>query len=212
MFTGIITHLGKIKNTPEYGLPGQVSISVPEGFLDDTKIGDSIAVNGVCLTVIEFNQDANNSYFTVDISPETIDKTSFKQLQLNQLVNLEHSLKLGDSLDGHIVQGHVDCTIEVKDIINLENNKKIIFSLNNTENIKYLKYIAAKGSVSIDGVSLTVNEVVNNTHEGSFTVNIIPHTLEKTNLDILQIGESVNLEIDMFARYCVNFLENYNKK
>jgi len=207
MFTGIISHQGIISSTLETGQgivkPGKVVIAVSNGFLDNIKLGDSIAVDGVCLTVIEFensNNIDNKNYFIVEISKETIDKSGFKNLELNQVVNLERSLKFGDSIDGHLVQGHVDAVIKVFDIINIDAHKVITFIV---EDLEYLKYIAIKGSVTINGVSLTVNSVDNN----KFTVNLIPHSLEKTNLNGLAIGDMVNLEIDMFARYSVNYLE-----
>jgi riboflavin synthase len=201
MFTGIISGKAVVRSMPTTQV-GRFILEIiePEYFLAKIKLGDSISVNGICLTVVEFNQTS----FAVDVSPETIARTNFKTLQLNQEVNLEHALKLGDSLDGHLVQGHVDGVVIVTDIINVQNNQKLILMLDNT---RFIKYIAEKGSVTLNGVSLTVNEVLPN----GFTVNIIPHTLEQTNLMHVKIGDILNLEIDLLARYCVNFLEIKDK-
>ncbi len=217
MFSGIITNIGLVTMVPfnpgEQGernrtgitvKPGRVKIKIPfeaSAFLNNLKLGDSIAVDGVCLTVIEFSGD----YFIVDISPETIEKTTFKYLTLGRKVNLERSLKLGDSLDGHIVLGHVDTVIAVSDIEAINKNKIITFSLNINKAHNYLKFIAIKGSVTINGASLTVNSV--NHKNYTFTVNIIPHTLDYTNLSDLITNDLVNLEIDMFARYIENYMQ-----
>lgn len=196
MFTGIISSKAKIKQAPLFGEAGKLEIGVEARFLKDSKQGDSIAVDGVCLTIINLDNDS----FTVEISPETVDKTNFNKIAIGRIVNLEHAVKLGDSLDGHLVQGHVDTVVKVVNINKIADNKKIVLEL---PNIKYIKYIAEKGSITLNGVSLTVNQVCNT----KFAVNIIPYTLSATNLDSLKIGDNVNLEIDMFARYCVNYLE-----
>lgn len=206
MFTGIITAQGNVLEAPKFGQVGRVTIKTTNDFLVKTKLGDSIAVNGVCLTVIDFCTDKNKCFFTVDISEETVNKTNFDNLVKDQLVNLEHSLCVGDSLDGHLVQGHVDTVVMVADILELDNNRKIILELNSFSDKNYMKYIAEKGSVTINGVSLTVNNI----HANKFEVNLIPHTLKMTNLSSVKINDKLNLEIDMFARYCVNFLEQKN--
>lgn len=201
MFTGIITAKGHIANklTNELGDKStELTIVTTEGFLAETKLGDSIAVNGVCLTVVGFDQTS----FTVEVSEETISRTNLCKLDEDDLVNLEHSLRFGDSVDGHMVQGHVDTTVLVEDVITLKDNKKVVSRLTE-QNKNYMKYIAEKGSVTLNGVSLTVNSISHN----NFAVNIIPHTLQHTNLNNIQIGDELNLEVDMFARYCVNFLE-----
>ena len=198
MFTGIITHQGTVTAKPAANQPGKITVQVPGDFINNLRFGDSIAVDGICLTVIDFADD----YLIVDISPETVDKTTFNNLPAEHQVNLEKSLKLGDSIDGHLVSGHVDTVATVTNIIDLDDNKVLIFSIQQS----YLKYIAIKGSVCINGVSLTINKV--DSVQSSFAVNIIPHTLEKTNLNNLQIGSRVNIEIDMMARYSANYLEN----
>lgn len=202
MFTGIIAAQGIIKSAPAEGLAGKVVIGLVEscsGFLAKTKLGDSIAVNGVCLTVIDFDSDQ----FTVEISPETVKCTSFDALLMGQLVNLEHSIKYGSSIDGHLVQGHVDTICTVREIKEASGNWQIILSV---ADLGMMKFIAKKGSVTLNGVSLTVNNVNNHL----FMVNIIPHTLAVTNLSLLKAGDKLNLEVDMFARYCVNYLDRVN--
>ncbi len=196
MFTGIICRKAAIVQVPPYGESGKVIIAIDAEFLKDAKLGDSVAVDGVCLTMVKIE----NSSFTVEISPETVEITNFNKISVGKKVNLERPVKLGDSLDGHLVQGHVDTVVKVVNINIIASNKKIILEL--VDN-KYIKYIAEKGSVTLNGVSLTVNQVCNN----NFSVNIIPYTLSATNLDDLKIGDDVNLEIDMFSRYCINYLE-----
>lgn len=196
MFTGIISHIGIIKQGLLAAKAGELIIQASLDFNNNIKIGDSIAVDGVCLTVIRLD----NQMISFHVSDETVEKTSFP----NRLVNLEKAMIIGDKLDGHLVQGHVDTTVMVDEVEYINNNKKIIFSLNNI-NLKYLKYIAPKGSIAINGVSLTVNTVLDN----KFSVNIIPYTLQHTNLDYLKKNDLVNLEVDMFARYSINYIENY---
>ncbi len=198
MFTGIITYTGKIAAAPDINKCGKVTISVPAEFIQDIKFGDSIAVDGVCLTVIDFADD----YFITEISPETVNKTTFNRLTPGYEVNLEKSLKFGDHIDGHLVSGHIDTVATVTNIEEISNNKKLVFSIHNS----YLKFIAFKGSVCINGVSLTVNHV--DMQQSCFVVNVIPYSLEKTNLNDLQIGSRVNIEVDMLARYSVNYLAN----
>lgn len=200
MFTGIITNIGVVIQGLPVGQSGQIIIETTKTFNDTVTIGDSIAIDGVCLTVVAIE----NHCLSFDLSDETIEKTIFNNLSATRLVNLEKALKVGDKLDGHIVQGHVDTTVFVDETNNINNNKQIVFSLPEPKR-QYLKYIAPKGSITINGVSLTVNTVINQ----RFSVNIIPHTLEKTNLGSLQKNDLVNLEIDMFARYSINYIENY---
>lgn len=198
MFTGIISGQAVITAMPaeKFGR-FELEVSWPQGFLEQVKIGDSIAINGACLTVVAFS--GNN--FSVDVSPETMNRTNFSALELNQVLNLECALKLGDSLDGHLVQGHIDGVVIVADIISIQDNQKIICHFKES---KFIKYIAEKGSVTLNGVSLTVNDV----NSKGFSVNIIPHTLKQTNLGNIKLGDELNLEIDLLSRYCINFLEH----
>lgn len=189
MFTGIIQAIGDVANIHAHAQSSTLSINTPQGFLDDTQLGDSICVQGVCLTVT----DLNENLFSVDVSAETIRCTTFANLKIKQKVNLEKALTLSDHLGGHLVTGHVDGVGEVLSMTNEGNSTKFIISSPDA----ICKYIAKKGSVCIDGISLTVNHVDNNT----FDVNIIPHTLENTAIIDYQVGTSINLEVDLVARY-----------
>lgn len=189
MFTGIIQGIGTIADIDSINDSYVLSISTPNGFLDSVKSGDSICVNGVCLTATAFEKNV----FKTDVSAETIRCTSFKQLEKNNQVNLELALTLSDHLGGHLVTGHVD---GIGSIINIEKeSNSTCFTINAPKEIA--KYIARKGSICIDGISLTVNHI----DDDNFSVNIIPHTLENTAIINYQIDTVVNLEIDLIARY-----------
>ncbi len=189
MFTGIIQGVGTIANIEQHDSSYILSIKTFAGFLNDIKPGDSICVQGVCLTVTKLEQDT----FIVDVSAETIRCTTFTNLKLDQQLNLEQALTLSDHLGGHLVTGHVDATGEIVDITKESNSTR--YTIRAPESIS--KYIAKKGSICIDGVSLTVNDVEDN----NFTVNIIPHTIENTAIIHYRLGTFVNLEIDLVARY-----------
>ena len=190
MFTGIIEELAKIENVQE--LDDFYTVKIASVFSNEIKVGNSIAVNGVCLTAT----DASNSFFTVDIIKETLDKSSLRNLNNQSYVNLERSMKVSSRIDGHIVQGHVECT---SNIINIESfNNQTNFTIEVDQN--YLKYCIKKGSIALDGISLTIAEIIDN----NITVAIIPHTLENTTLKFKEIGDLVNLETDMFAKYIEN--------
>ena len=188
MFTGIIADVGTIadKQDREGGL--RLRIDIRKLDMSDVKLGDSIAVNGVCLTAIQIESNS----FTVEVSSETLHCTVGLEQQGAQ-VNLEKALRLADRLGGHLVSGHVDGVGEVLEFINLGESWKLSVKAPKA----LAKYIAAKGSITINGVSLTVNKV-----EGAvFDVNLIPHTLQETTLKGLHPDSRVNLEIDMIARY-----------
>ncbi len=194
MFTGIVESLGNIANiTPK---AGDFSVQVHCGTLDmsDVKIGDSIAVNGVCLTAISI---AKNS-FIADVSAETIRLTSLGNLKTGDAVNLEKALTPTSRLGGHLVSGHVDGLATVKKIF--PDARAIRYVLEAPQALA--KYIAAKGSVCIDGISLTVNEVDGNL----FYLNIVPHTAKQTTASDWQVGTQVNLEVDVLARYLERLL------
>lgn len=194
MFSGIITALGKIDNI-EVSVNGTSFIfSSNELNFSDIIIGDSIAVNGVCLTVVSLGVNS----FSADLSKETLAVSNFLNVKSGNIVNLERALTLNTAINGHLVSGHIDSVAEVVALEKL--GKHTILSVNFLE--IFAKYISVKGSVCLNGVSLTVNEVINNT----FKVNIVPHTLKYTNLGLLQIGDSINLEIDMLARYVETIL------
>ena len=189
MFTGIIQAKGSIQEV--HSSDDGVILKINSNTLDlsDSKIGDSIAVNGVCLTVTQMS----NEWFTADVSNETINCTTFSDLSQGESVNLEKSLRLNQGIDGHLVSGHVDGVGKVQSINKDGDSTRIKILVE----IDLIKYIAKKGSICINGVSLTVNSVEGNI----FDVNIVPHTFSVTTLGDLSIGSNVNLEIDLIARY-----------
>ena len=162
------------------------------------KIGDSIAINGACLTVVRITSDT----FTVELSPESQNILAMENF--NDEVHMEPAMMMGDRFEGHIVQGHVDCLGTVKSIKSNGNSTDFFISLPS----QFLKFVIPKGSVTIDGVSLTINEVL----DDSFRLTIIPHTIENTLFKRYKVGTKVNLETDMFARYIYNMFKGSNKK
>ena len=196
MFTGIIQAIGSIQEV--HSSDNGVSLKINSNTLDisDSKIGDSIAVNGVCLTA---TQVSDNS-FTADVSNETINCTTLSDLLIGDSVNLEKSLRINQGIDGHLVSGHVDGIGKVQSINKDGDSSRIKILVEDD----IIKYIAKKGSICINGVSLTVNSVEDNI----FDVNIVPHTFSVTTLRDLSVGSNVNLEIDLIARY-VERLKNY---
>tara|TARA_B100001964_G_scaffold231478_1_gene286147 strand:+ start:184 stop:777 length:594 start_codon:yes stop_codon:yes gene_type:complete len=196
MFTGIIQAIGSIQEI--HSSDDGVILKINSNTLDlsDSKIGDSIAVNGVCLTVTQVSE----KLFTADVSNETIYCSTFSDLSQGISVNLEKSLRFNQGIDGHLVSGHVDGVGKVQSI-NQDGDSTRIKILVESD---IVKYIAKKGSICINGVSLTVNSVEDNV----FDVNIVPHTFSVTTLRDLSIGSNVNLEIDLIARY-VERLKNY---
>jgi riboflavin synthase len=193
MFSGIIADIGSIEQASDRD--GGLCLVITTRMLDlrDVQLGDSIAVNGVCLTVVGLDGGS----FTADVSRETLDCTAGLDAE-GVPVNLEKALRLGDRLGGHLVSGHVDGVGEVAEFADLGESWKLSVRAPRA----LAKYIAVKGSITIDGVSLTVNSV-----SGSeFSVNLIPHTLLMTNLKSLHAGSRVNLEVDMIARYVERML------
>ena len=189
MFTGIVETTGQIARIEPRG--GDVRLVIDAGALglDDVAIGDSIAVSGVCLTAIEI--DGNT--FAVDVSTETLSRTSLGALGVGARVNLEKALRLSDRLGGHLVSGHVDGLARVVSIEADARSQRWTFELPP----ELARYAAPKGSIAIDGVSLTVNEV-----DGArFGVNLIPHTIDVTTLGDRRAGDAVNIEVDMIMRY-----------
>jgi riboflavin synthase len=189
MFTGIVRAIGRVHEVVDRG--GDVELVVDAGDLDlaGTHLGDSIAISGACLTVTRL--DGGGCAF--DVSRETLDKTTLGTLRAGDRVNLEPALRAGDPLGGHYVTGHVDGLARVVDESADARSWRVRFEVP----VPLARYIAPKGSVTIDGVSLTVNEV-----EGRvFGVNLIPHTREVTTLGLLKPGQAVNLEVDIIARY-----------
>jgi riboflavin synthase len=194
MFTGIITHVGALIDLQESEQDLRVSFTVESNFLADCVVGDSISVSGACLTVVEIGNDQ----FSADVSGETLDKTTLGGWQKGRKVNLEKSLQLSSRLGGHMVSGHVDTKALLVSRTHEGGSQKLEFEVA----AKFAKYIATKGSVCLDGISLTVNEIDTGSEmRNRFCVNVVPHTLQVTTLGKLKIGEAVNLEVDMIARY-----------
>ena len=193
MFTGIIETVGSVQNVEQKS--GDIRFVVNVGSLDmsDVCLGDSIAVNGICLTAVAFD----NKSFTADVSNETISLTTLKNLKKGSAVNLEKALLPTTRLGGHLVSGHVDGIGVVTDI--RQDARSIRINIKPPAALN--KYIAAKGSICIDGVSLTVNTV-----DDGFNINIVPHTQERTVIEHYKIGQEVNLEVDLIARYLESLL------
>jgi len=192
MFTGLITDLGRVRSADAQA--GGIRLAIDTAYpVESLEIGASIACSGACLTVVESGVEAGAGWFSVDVSAETVACTTLGGWQEGGRVNLERSLKLGDHLDGHLVSGHVDGVAEVVERRPDGDSIRYVFEAP----ADLSQFIAAKGSVALDGVSLTVNEV--DGHQ--FGVNIIPHTAEKTTFGAAQPGDWVNLEVDQVARY-----------
>jgi len=188
MFTGLIEEKGTIESLTKKGNSAQIKIKADE-VLKTAKIGDSISTNGVCLTVTE----KTSKTFTVDVMPETMNRSNLRNLKYGSTVNLERALKVGDTLDGHMVSGHVDGVGIVSDY--RKDDNAVWMSVKADKNV--LKYLVEKGSIAIDGTSLTVAYV----DDRSFKVSIIPHTGESTTLLDKKVGDEVNLECDMVGKY-----------
>jgi riboflavin synthase len=193
MFTGIIEGLGTIREIRPEGQGKRMTVDA-DFFLEQTKIGDSISVSGACLTVVMID----DKRFTVDISPETIEKTTFKSARIGDRVNLERALRLSDRIDGHLVSGHIDGigTVTLKQNI----GNAIIVSFKVPEFISH--YMIQKGSVAVDGISLTIN----NCGHDSFDVSIIPHSAKLTTIGFKKAGDLVNIETDMIGKYVERFV------
>lgn len=193
MFTGIIQRVGSVRAiTPKQG-DTEMVFAVGEGFLEGTQLGDSIAVNGCCLTVTQLWPDA----FAADVSRESLNVTSLKHWQAERRINLEKALRTGDALGGHYVSGHVDGVGTVQTRHDDARSVRMRFAVPRSLG----RYIAKKGSITVDGVSLTVNEVGDALDHSWFEVNLVPHTLAVTILNAYQVGTEVNIEIDIIARY-----------
>lgn len=199
MFTGLIQEIGTIKVIKHSNNSILLTISANK-VLDDIKIGDSIAVNGACQTVIEFD----NNTFTVFASAETLSVTTFSSFKVGKMVNLERTLRLCDRLDGHMVSGHIDGIA----ILRAKNKSGDAFEfIFETEN-RLCNQIVKKGSVTIDGISLTVADI----NDTLFKIAVIPHTYENTNLHTLAIGDNVNIETDIIAKYVEKYLSSNDNR
>jgi len=195
MFTGIIEEIGFVTNTKHTGQSSILTIEAKR-ILGDVKLGDSIAVNGVCLTVTSFT----NKEFTVDVMPETIKATSLRNVQSGSHVNLERAMAAGGRFGGHFVSGHVDGVGIVKEKREVAN--AVYYEIEAANDL--LQYIIEKGSVAVDGTSLTVFGVT----ETTFLLSLIPHTLAETVLGQKDVGDIVNIENDMIGKYIAHFLSN----
>ncbi|WP_165312102.1 riboflavin synthase [Vibrio ziniensis] len=195
MFTGIVEAVGQLTAITPKGEDVTITVNVGKLDMSDVKLGDSIATNGVCLTVVAFN----DSSYSADLSLETLNKSGFASYKAGDKVNLEKAMLPTTRFGGHIVSGHVDGVGEI-----VERNivgRAIEFWVELPEELN--KYVAEKGSITVDGISLTVNDLRKN----SFKLTIVPHTTQETTIDSFQVGRKVNLEVDVLARYLERLLQ-----
>lgn len=194
MFTGIISGTGKLISLKKSGDP---VIQISAGFEKKPDIGDSVSINGVCLTVISISNDE----YSFNVSGETLSVTTFPDLRTGDLLNLELPVTPDRLMGGHIVSGHIDGTARLRRSSRVRGSLELVFSYSK---MGWKKFLIPKGSIAVNGVSLTLNEI----SSSFFTINVIPHTLEKTNLKLLKSGERVNIELDLIAKYLYNFKLN----
>jgi len=199
MFTGIIQAVGRVQSLQQIGGDVRLALAVNGLPMQDVELGESIAVSGVCLTVVAF--DAN--YFSADVSNETLSRTTLGHLVVGDKVNLERALQASSRIGGHWVSGHVDGVALVQSIGDDARSQRWRFAADKS----LLRYIAEKGSVAVNGVSLTVNQA----DFDGFEVNLVPHTVEHTNFSALGIDSPVNIEVDLMARYVERLLQ-FNEK
>tara|TARA_B100001123_G_C14860839_1_gene847938 strand:- start:132 stop:716 length:585 start_codon:yes stop_codon:yes gene_type:complete len=191
MFSGIIQGTGTIVNNESNDTFIKTDVD-----LNDCKVGSSISCNGVCLTATSIEKNNNNQFiFCVNIGEETRERSNLYSQEFHKLINIEKSIKIGDELSGHFVYGHVDCVTNILNIQKLESSWDFKFKINETMK----KFVVKKGSIAINGISLTVAKV----ELDNFTISIIPHTYENTNLRSAKVGDQVNIEYDALARYVV---------
>ena len=205
MFTGIITAVGQIKSTQAKGDGLHLVVEVPSGYLDDVALGDSIAIQGACMTATEFTDKT----FALDISRESLNKT----VGLDKIgpVNLEKALRLNDRLGGHLVSGHVDGVGKVAHFSAVAEDAYGSWLLQIEAPKTLAPFLAYKGSIVVNGVSLTVNKTQDSKDACIVDINIIPHTLGNTTLGKLKQGDAVNLEVDLIARYVARMMETQTK-
>lgn len=194
MFSGVVAGMAQIDQLVKKDQTIEMTVSYPAGLLTNIKIGDSIAVNGTCLTAVRVKPNE----FAVTMMPQTFNKTTFKNLQVGDQVNVEQALPANGRFEGHIVTGHIDDVVSVTQKKTNENAIEFWFALPT----RLQKQVVAQGSVALNGVSLTVMAV----HDHQFSIGLIPHTQEETNLAQLKVGDEVNLETDILGKYVeVNF-------
>ncbi|WP_448583759.1 riboflavin synthase [Thermocrinis sp.] len=196
MFSGLVEELGIVEELRF--VPGGAKLTVRSS-MEDIKIGDSVAVNGVCLTVVDLQKNT----LSFDLSQETLSRSNLKLLKKGDLVNLERALRVGDRIGGHFLQGHVDFTSKIL----LFSQRGSHWELKIFIPDEYKEYIVEKGSIGIDGISLTINYVEQN----AVSINIIPHTYERTNLKHRKVGDLVNVELDILGKYVINYLKLITK-
>ena len=189
MFTGIIQAIGNISKIDSNGPDSRIVFKAGKMKLDDVKIGDSISVNGACLSITEKTKDS----FSSDLSSETLSLTTFIEMRANSKVNLEKAMNFSSRVNGHLIAGHVDGVGVIKEMKN--DGRSILILIEFPEELE--KYISKKGSIAVYGVSLTIN----GTKENTFSINIIPHTLSGSIISEYNIGTKVNIEVDLIARY-----------
>ena len=204
MFTGIITAVGTIKRVTPAGDGLQLQIEVPINYLDDVALGDSIAIQGACMTAIKIEGNT----FSSDISRESLNKTV--GLDVVGPVNLEKAMRLNDRLGGHLVSGHVDGMGKVTHFSAVAQDTDSSWLLRIEAPKELAAFLAYKGSIVVNGISLTVNKTEDLTNACIVDINIIPHTLQNTTLGYLKQGNAVNLEVDLIARYVARMLETQN--
>ena len=199
MFTGIIQEIGIVRSAVKSG--GNLTLEI-EGrkIAPKLDIGASISINGACQTVISKGE----YHFQVEAIKETLERTNLAELRIGSRVNLEAPLSLNDLLHGHLVQGHIDCTSRIQDIRPIDGSTLLTFDFP----MEYKKYLIEKGSIAIDGVSLTIMDI----SSGSFRVSIIPHTISSTIFSYKKVGDNVNLEFDMLAKYIENLVSSDRSK
>ncbi|TYK67290.1 riboflavin synthase [Colwellia echini] len=202
MFTGIIEAVGTIKAINVNAQGARLVIDTNNLDMSDVKLGDSIATNGICLTVVDFNGGKNNGSYSADVSNETLQRTGFVNYKVGSKVNLEKAMLASTRFGGHMVSGHVDGVSEILAINN--NGNSIEYWLSMPSDLAH--YIAEKGSVTIDGTSLTVNALSESGGVGKFRLTIVPHTVKETIFADYQVGSKVNIEVDLIARYLERLL------
>lgn len=202
MFTGIIEAVGTIKAINVNAQGARLVIDTNSLDMSDVKLGDSIATNGICLTVVDFDSGKTNGSYSADVSNETLQRTGFANYQVGSKVNLEKAMLASTRFGGHMVSGHVDGVSEILAINN--NGNSIEYWLSMPSDLAH--YIAEKGSVTIDGTSLTVNALAEDGSKGKFRLTIVPHTVKETIFAQYQVGSKVNIEVDLIARYLERLL------
>ncbi|AFZ83207.1 riboflavin synthase alpha chain [Candidatus Kinetoplastibacterium blastocrithidii TCC012E] len=209
MFTGIVRDLGRIIGIKDlsdsYDRLAGLNLCIEPSTLklENINIGDSIAVNGACMTVVNFCQ----KYFYIDISAESLSCTvGFNNL--NTIVNLETSLSITNGINGHLLYGHIDCIGKVEKFSSVGESKELYISLP----VEFSKFVAYKGSIAVNGVSLTINQVIDNINTCVIRINVIPHSIKETNIQFFRDGDLVNIEIDTIARYVARMMEYYTVK